>query len=54
MLLVLFVLVVFTQMLLDLLTASLRRVTKDEYRTAIDRVPRRWEKCVDSAGAYLE
>jgi histone-lysine N-methyltransferase SETMAR len=35
-------------------TASLRRVTKDEYRAAIDRLPRRWEKCVDSAGAYIE
>jgi histone-lysine N-methyltransferase SETMAR len=35
-------------------TASLRRVTKDEYKAAIDRLPRRWEKCVDSAGAYIE
>jgi hypothetical protein len=29
-------------------------VTKDEYRAAIDRLPHRWEKCVDSAGAYIE
>jgi transposase len=35
-------------------TASLRHVTKDEYRAAIDRLPRRWEKCVDSCGAYIE
>jgi histone-lysine N-methyltransferase SETMAR len=35
-------------------TASLRRVTKNEYRGAIDRLPRRWEKCVDSAGGYIE
>jgi transposase len=35
-------------------TASLRRVTKDEYRAAIDRLPRKWEKCVDSAGTYIE
>jgi hypothetical protein len=30
-------------------TASLKRPSKDEYRAAIDRLPRRWEKCVDSA-----
>jgi hypothetical protein len=35
-------------------TASLRRVTKDEYRAAIDRLSRRWEKCVGSAGDYTE
>jgi histone-lysine N-methyltransferase SETMAR len=35
-------------------TACLRRVTADEYRAAIDRLPRRWEKCVDSAGDYIE
>jgi transposase len=35
-------------------TASLKRPSKDEYRAAIDRLPRRWEKCVDSAGDYIE
>jgi hypothetical protein len=35
-------------------TVSLKRPSKDEYRAAIDRLPRRWEKCVDSAGAYFE
>jgi histone-lysine N-methyltransferase SETMAR len=35
-------------------TASLKRPTADEYRAAIDRLPHRWEKCVDSAGAYIE
>jgi hypothetical protein len=35
-------------------TASLKHPTKDEYRAAIDRLPRRWEKCVDSTGDYIE
>jgi histone-lysine N-methyltransferase SETMAR len=35
-------------------TASLRRPTTDEYRAAIDRLPHRCEKCVDSAGDYIE
>jgi histone-lysine N-methyltransferase SETMAR len=35
-------------------TASLKRLTKDEYRAAIDCLPRRWEKCVDSAGDCIE
>jgi hypothetical protein len=35
-------------------TASLRRPSKDENRAAIDRLPRRWEKCVNSAGDYIE
>jgi hypothetical protein len=30
--------------------ASLKRPSKDEYKAATDRLPRRWEKCVDSAG----
>jgi histone-lysine N-methyltransferase SETMAR len=30
-------------------TASLKHPTTDEYRAAIDHLPRRWEKCVDSA-----
>jgi hypothetical protein len=35
-------------------TASLKRPTMDKNRAAIDRLPRRWEKCVDSAGDYIE
>jgi hypothetical protein len=35
-------------------TASLKRPSKDEYRAAIDHLPHRWEKCVDSAGDYIE
>jgi histone-lysine N-methyltransferase SETMAR len=35
-------------------TASLKRPSKDKYRVAIDRLPCRWEKCVDSAGDYIE
>jgi hypothetical protein len=35
-------------------TASLKHPPKDKYRAAIDRLPRRWEKCVDSAGDYIE
>jgi hypothetical protein len=35
-------------------TATLKRPSKDEYRAAIDRLPRRWGKCVDSAGDYIE
>jgi hypothetical protein len=34
--------------------ASLKRPSKDEYRAAIDHLPCRWEKCVDSAGDYIE
>jgi transposase len=35
-------------------TASLKRPSKDEYRAAIYRLPRKWEKCVDSADDYTE
>jgi hypothetical protein len=35
-------------------TASLKRPSKHEYRAAIDRLLCRWEKCVDSAGDYIE
>jgi hypothetical protein len=35
-------------------TASLKRPSKNEYRAAINCLPRRWEKCVDSAGDYIE
>jgi hypothetical protein len=35
-------------------TASLKHPTKDEYRAAIDRLPCRREKCVDSAGDYIQ
>jgi transposase len=35
-------------------TASLKHPSKNEYRAAIDRLPPRWEKCVDSAGDYIE
>jgi hypothetical protein len=34
--------------------ASLKHPSKDEYRAANDRLPRTWEKCVDSAGDYIE
>jgi transposase len=35
-------------------TASVKRLSKDEYRAAIDCLPRTWEKCVDSAGDYVQ
>jgi len=35
-------------------TASLHNLSKDEYRAAIDRSPHRWEKCMDSAGDYIQ
>jgi hypothetical protein len=35
-------------------TASLKRPSADKNRAAIDRSPRRWEKCVDSAGDHIE
>jgi hypothetical protein len=35
-------------------TASLKRLSKEEYKAAIDHLPHRWEKCVDSAGDYTE
>jgi hypothetical protein len=35
-------------------TGSLKRPSKGEYRAAIAHLPRRWEKCVDSAGDYIE
>jgi hypothetical protein len=35
-------------------TASLHHLSKDEYTPSIDRLPHRWEKCVDSAGDYNE
>jgi hypothetical protein len=31
-------------------TASLSRQSEDKYGAVIDRLPHRWEKCVDSAG----
>ena len=34
--------------------ASLHRLSKDEIRAAIDHLPHRWKKCVDSAGDYIE
>jgi hypothetical protein len=35
-------------------TTSLKCPSKDEYRATIDHLPRRREKCVDSAGDYIE
>jgi hypothetical protein len=35
-------------------TASLKRPSADKNRAAIDRLPRRWEKCVGSAGDSIE
>jgi hypothetical protein len=35
-------------------TASLKRPSADKNRAAFDRLPRRWEKCVDSAGDYIQ
>jgi histone-lysine N-methyltransferase SETMAR len=35
-------------------TAFLNNLSKDEYRAAIDHLPCRWHKCVDSAGDYTE
>jgi hypothetical protein len=35
-------------------TASLKHLSKDEYRVAVDHLPRRCEKCVDSVGDYIE
>jgi hypothetical protein len=35
-------------------TASLHHPSKIEYTPAIDHLPHRWEKCVDSAGDYSE
>ena len=32
---------------------SLHKLSKDEYRAAIDHLPCRWEKCMDSAGNYI-
>jgi hypothetical protein len=34
------------------ITASLNHLRKDNYRAAIDSLPNRWEKCMDSAGDY--
>jgi histone-lysine N-methyltransferase SETMAR len=34
--------------------ASSHCLSKDEYRPAIDRLPRRLEKCVDIVGDYTE
>ena len=34
--------------------ASSHHLSTDEYRAAIDCLPHRWEKCVDSAGGYIE
>jgi histone-lysine N-methyltransferase SETMAR len=35
-------------------TASLKRLSQDECRAAIDCLPCGWEQCVDSAGDYIE
>jgi hypothetical protein len=35
-------------------TAPLHHPSKDEYRTASDCLPHRWEKSMDSAGDYME
>jgi hypothetical protein len=35
-------------------TAYLYRLSKDEYRAAIDHLPCRWEECVNSAGVCIE
>ena len=35
-------------------TVSVRRLTKDEYSVAVDRLAHRWEKCMNSAGHYTE
>jgi hypothetical protein len=35
-------------------SASLHCLCKDEYRDAIGHLTRRWYKCVDSAGGYIE
>jgi hypothetical protein len=35
-------------------TASLHHLSKDECRAGVDCLPHRWEKCVDSAGDYIE
>jgi hypothetical protein len=35
-------------------TDSLKRPSADKNRAAIDRLPRRWEKCLDSAGDSIE
>jgi hypothetical protein len=35
-------------------TASSKHPSKDEYRAAVDHLPRRWKKCADSAGDYIE
>lgn len=35
-------------------TASLHRLSKDEYRAAIDHVPHRWDKHVDNVGDYTK
>jgi hypothetical protein len=34
-------------------TAFLCRLTKDEYRAAVDHLPYRWEKCFNGAGDYI-
>jgi hypothetical protein len=36
------------------ITASFHHLSKDNYRTVIDHLPCRWEKCVDSSGDYIE
>jgi len=35
------------------ITASLHCLSKDEYRAAIDHLPHRQEKCVNSVGDYI-
>jgi len=35
-------------------TASSHCLSKNKYTAATDRLPHRWEKCMDSAGDYTE
>jgi len=38
----------------NVVTAYLHRLSKDEYKYATDRLPHRWKKYVDSAGDYTD
>jgi hypothetical protein len=35
-------------------TVSLHCLSKDKYKAAFDRLPRKWEDRVDSAGCYMQ
>lgn len=35
-------------------TAFLHLLSEDEYKAALDHLPHRWEKCVGSAGDYID